>query len=78
MSLKMGEIRGMKEDLLAAKLKELEMELLTGQRQSTKVKSIRLSIARIRAHLSQAKKSAPASVKPAKEIGKNLNTSKPL
>jgi len=62
----MGEIKNMKEDALEAKVKELEMELLIGQRQSTKVRSLRLSIARLKTYISQLKKSAgPSSAKAA-------------
>ena len=62
----MGEIKNMKADALEAKIKELEMELLTGQRQSTKVRSLKLSIARLKTYISQLKKSAgPSSIKAA-------------
>ena len=56
MAIKMGDIRGMKEDALEKKLGELEMELVTGQGQGTKISAIRLSIARIKTHLSNVKK----------------------
>ncbi len=52
MAIKMGDIRGMKEDALEKKLGEL----VTGQGQGTKISAIRLSIARIKTHLSNVKK----------------------
>ncbi|VVB98480.1 Uncharacterised protein [uncultured archaeon] len=87
MAMKMGDIRGMKEDALQKKLDELEMELVTGQGQGTKISSIKLSIARLKTHMAQAKKPVKEAPKhtgkhpvaeKAKVVGekKSLNTGK--
>lgn len=83
MSIKMGDIRGMKEDALQKKLDELEMELITGQGQGTKISSIKISIARIKTHLAQAKKPVKETPKhtgkhPVAEKAKVVGEKKPL
>lgn len=55
MAMKMGSIRGMKEDALEKKLNELQMDIVTGEGQGTKLGAIRLSMARIRTYLHQLK-----------------------
>lgn len=69
MAMKMGEIKGMKEDLLEKKLHELETELLGGDVHGTKISAIKLSIARIKTHIAQLK-SAPAQAPKPKQAKK--------
>lgn len=73
MSIKKKELKNMNEAELEKKLNELEMEKLTGE-QSTKVKSLKLSIARIKTFLSQLKKPV---VQQAKTSGKHPIVSHP-
>ncbi len=61
--MKMGEIRGMKEDALEKKLAEFRLELVTGQ--NLKAKSIKLSMARIIARLAELKRAQAAAAAPA-------------
>jgi ribosomal protein L29 len=64
MALKTGDINGMNDTQLAARLKDLELELLAGA--GSKVSSIRLSIARIKtAQAAREKKGKAAPVKKA-------------
>lgn len=59
MAIKMREIRGMKEEALEKRLAELRTEKITGESQSTKINSVKLSIARVLTYLSQLRAKSP-------------------
>ena len=53
MAIKMREIKNMKPEELEKKLGEFNMERISGENRSTKINSIKLSVARIKTYLSQ-------------------------